>query len=85
MLNLAYGQDVPPTVVDLIEHHARSLGLALGTLECVGTDLDVAEGFIFACERGEGASYAYAVEHGYAPANARDAFASAYSDAGVNA
>ncbi len=66
MLDLAYSNDVPAPVRDILEHHARSLGLPLSSLEAVGGDLDVAERFIVACETGQGLAFMDAVDSGTA-------------------
>lgn len=52
MLDITYGDDVPPAFLDCIEHHARRLGLPLADVEDAATSLDAAEAFILAAEEG---------------------------------
>lgn len=58
MLSIRAGPDVPPTMVDLLVHHARPVGLSLGALEVIGASLDFVEAFIVASEEGRGEDYA---------------------------
>lgn len=58
MLSVRYGADVPPALADLLEHHARHVGLSLGALEIIGASLDFVEAFIVASEDGRGLEYA---------------------------
>jgi hypothetical protein len=58
MLSIRAGPDVPPTMVDLLVHHARPVGLSLEALEVLGASLDFVEAFIVASEEGRGAEYA---------------------------
>lgn len=58
MLSVRYGADVPPTIAELLEHHARAAGLSLGALEVIGASLDFAEAFIVASENGRGLEWA---------------------------
>jgi hypothetical protein len=52
MLRVKYARDVPPALVDLLEHHARDAGLSLEALETIGASLDAVEAFIVASEDG---------------------------------
>lgn len=52
MLSVKYAPDVPPALVEVVEHHARRAGLSLGTLEVIGASLDFVESFIVASEDG---------------------------------
>jgi hypothetical protein len=54
MISVKYGADVPPALVDVLEHHARWEGLSLDALEVIGASLDFVEAFIVAAERGLG-------------------------------
>ncbi|HVM46242.1 MAG TPA: hypothetical protein VM582_09930 [Candidatus Thermoplasmatota archaeon] len=45
-------------MTELLEHHARRVGLSLAALEILGASLDHLEPFIVACEDGVGAEYA---------------------------
>lgn len=67
VLNLTYHPDVPTAVIEMIEHHARRLGVTLDALELIGQSLDLSESFIVASESGMGAEYATAIERGVAP------------------
>ncbi|HVL86543.1 MAG TPA: hypothetical protein VM681_00845 [Candidatus Thermoplasmatota archaeon] len=58
MLNLAYGVDVPAPLLEIMEHHARRLGLPLSQVELLGQDTETVEGFLLAIERGAARSYA---------------------------
>lgn len=58
MLSVRYGNDVPPALVELLEHHARHAGLSLAALEVIGASLDFVEAFIVAAEKGEGTAFA---------------------------
>ena len=58
MLSVRYGNDVPPKMVEILEHHARHAGLSLAALEVIGASLDYVESFILAAEDGRGADYA---------------------------
>lgn len=58
MLSVRYGNDVPPAMVEVLEHHARQAGLSLGALEVIGASLDHVEAFIVAAEAGEGTAWA---------------------------
>lgn len=58
MLSVRYGADVPLTMVELLEHHARHAGLSLAALEVIGASLDFVEAFIVAAEDGRGAEFA---------------------------
>lgn len=53
MLSVRYSPDVPPALIDLLEHHAREEGLSLGALEVIGASLDFVEAFIVAAEDGK--------------------------------
>jgi len=64
MLDLRYGLDVPAAVAEMLEHHARSIGLPLADIELVGRDLATAEAFICAAERGFAAEFASATVEG---------------------
>lgn len=64
-LSVRYGADVPPAMVELVEHHARHAGLSLMALEVIGASLDFVEAFIVAAEDGQG--LAFAARHGLAP------------------
>ena len=57
MLSVHYGADVPPSVVEFVEHHARLCGASLDQLEIVGSCLDFAEAFIVACEDDHAAAF----------------------------
>lgn len=57
-LNLDYDGSVPADLLDQLELHGRRLGVPLGVLEEVGNDLDLAEAFILAVERGRGRAFA---------------------------
>lgn len=52
MLSVKYGLDVPPALVEVLEHHARRAGLSLDALELIGASLDFVEAFIVASEDG---------------------------------
>ena len=56
-LSVRYGDDVPPAMAVLLEHHARAQGLSLAALEVLGASLDFVERFIVACENGDGAAF----------------------------
>lgn len=58
MVALAYGPDVPAALLEVVEHHARGIGLPLHLLELVGGSLDRAEGFVLAAEKGLGLAFA---------------------------
>jgi hypothetical protein len=58
MVRLAYGPDVPPALLDQVEHHARGIGLPLHLLEKMGASVEAAERFIVAAERGLGMALA---------------------------
>lgn len=58
MLSVKYGADVPATMAQVLEHHARYSGLSLEALETIGASLDFVEAFIVAAEDGRGAEYA---------------------------
>lgn len=58
MLSVKYGADVPPALVEVLEHHARNEGLSLLALETIGASLDFVEAFIVAAEDGCGADFA---------------------------
>lgn len=58
MLSVRYSTDVPPTMVELLELHAREAGLSLDALEIVGASLDYVEAFIVASEDGKGTEFA---------------------------
>ena len=58
MLSVRYGNDVPTSMVEILEHHARAAGLSLAALELIGASLDFVESFIVASEDGRGADYA---------------------------
>lgn len=58
MLSVRYGPDVPLAMAELLEHHARSVGLSLGAIEVLGASLDFVEAFIVASEDGQGSDYA---------------------------
>lgn len=64
MVALAYGPDVPRALVDLLEHHARNIGLPLHLLELMGKDQEQAERFIVAAEQGLGLAFAMNVCYG---------------------
>ena len=53
MLSVHYAADVPPAMIEVLEHHARANGLSLGALEVIGASLDFVEAFIVAAEDGE--------------------------------
>lgn len=57
MLSVRCGPDVPPTMVDLLVHHARAVGLSLEAIEVLGASLDFTEAFIVASEDGQGAQH----------------------------
>ncbi len=61
MLSVRYGPDVPTTLAELAEHHARAAGLSLGALEVIGASLDFVEAFIVASEDGRGLDWARAM------------------------
>lgn len=65
MLSVKYGADVPPAMVEFLEHHARAAGLSLDVLEVIGASLDFVEAFIVASERGNGEPFLQ--EFGLAP------------------
>ena len=52
MLSVKYGADVPPALVEVLEHHARGAGLSLEAMEVIGASLDFVEAFIVAAEDG---------------------------------
>lgn len=79
MLALHYAPDVPGLMIDLAEHHARQLGLALDALERVGQSLDTVEAFIVAAEAGMGAEFARDLDA--APAGPLSVAAAARADA----
>ena len=58
MLSVAYGPDVPPALAEVLEHHARQVGLSLGALEVIGASLSFVEAFIVAAEDGNGLAFA---------------------------
>lgn len=58
MVRLAFGPDVPPGLLDLVEHHGRSIGLPLHLLERMGKSVEQAEQFILAAEKGLGLAFA---------------------------
>lgn len=60
-LSVRYGDDVPPALAAMVEHHAKAEGLSLAALELVGASLDFAERFIVACENGEGHAFCEAL------------------------
>ncbi|HEV8358879.1 MAG TPA: hypothetical protein VGR28_00335 [Candidatus Thermoplasmatota archaeon] len=64
MVKLAYGPDVPGAVIDIVEFHARNLGLPLHLLEMMGSNLDRAEQFVLAAERGLGMAFAMTACYG---------------------
>lgn len=51
-LDLDYDDALHPTMVDLLEHHARRLGVPLAAVERIGQDLDALEAFVVAAEDG---------------------------------
>jgi hypothetical protein len=53
MLSVPYSPDVPPALVELVEHHARLAGVSLEALEVIGASLDFVEAFIVAAEDGQ--------------------------------
>jgi len=57
MISVKYGVDVPPAMVEVLEHHARAEGLSLDALEVIGASLDFVEAFIVAAERGVGSDF----------------------------
>ena len=57
MLSVRCGPEVPPTMVDLLVHHARQVGLSLDAIEVLGSSLDFTEAFIVASEDGHGADH----------------------------
>lgn len=57
MLAVRCGPDVPPTMADLLVHHARAVGLSLAAIEVIGASLDFTEAFIVASEDGHGADH----------------------------
>jgi len=58
MLSVRYGNDVPAALAEVLEHHARQVGLSLAAIEVLGASLDFAEAFIVASEDGDGALFA---------------------------
>jgi hypothetical protein len=65
MLDLGYASDVPPALIEMLEHHGRRLGLPLATMEAIGQSLDIVERFIVECEDGRGDVFAsFVVERG---------------------
>lgn len=58
MVRLAYGPDVPPALLELVEFHARNIGLPLHLLELMGKAEETAEAFIVAAEQGLGLAFA---------------------------
>lgn len=66
MLSVHYAADVPPPMIEVLEHHARAHGLSLGALEVIGASLDFVEAFIVAAE--DGAAAAFLAQMGLAPA-----------------
>lgn len=67
MLRLAYNPEVPATMIDLLEHHARALGLPLATVEAIGQSLDLVEAFVTESEAGRGQFFAdFVLERGAA-------------------
>lgn len=53
MLSVKYGLDVPLSLAEVAEHHARASGLSLDALEVIGASLDFVEAFIVASEDGK--------------------------------
>lgn len=68
MLSVKYAPDVPPALVEVLEHHARRAGLSLDALEVIGASLDFVEAFIVASE--DGAVPDFLARAGLAPAAA---------------
>ncbi|MFA5861111.1 MAG: hypothetical protein WDA16_05400 [Candidatus Thermoplasmatota archaeon] len=62
---MKYGADVPPAMVEVLEHHARNAGLSLETLEVIGASLDFVELFIVAAEQGNDITFLQ--KHGFVP------------------
>lgn len=56
-LNLDYGDDVPAALLDLVELHARHLGLPLAAVETIGQDLERTEAFLVAVEDGRALAF----------------------------
>ena len=57
MLSVKYGNDVPLSLAEVVEHHARADGVSLEALEVIGASLDFVEAFIVAAEEGRGAEF----------------------------
>jgi hypothetical protein len=57
-MRLAYGPDVPAPLLEMVEFHARGIGLPLHLLEKVGASVECAERFVLAAERGAGMAFA---------------------------
>ncbi|MHB8585755.1 MAG: hypothetical protein ACYDDF_07960 [Thermoplasmatota archaeon] len=65
MLNLAYAPDIPRSMIEVLEFHARRIGLPLSEVEALGQSLDLVEAFIVESEAGRGSVYAdFVREHG---------------------
>jgi hypothetical protein len=57
MLSVKYGADVPLSLAEVAEHHARAAGVSLDALEVIGASLDFVEAFIVASEDGQCAEF----------------------------
>jgi hypothetical protein len=57
MLSVKYGLDVPLSLAEVAEHHARAGGVSLDALEVIGASLDFVEAFIVASENGNGGDF----------------------------
>lgn len=57
MLSVKYGLDVPLSLAEVVEHHARESGVSLEALEVIGASLDFVEAFIVASEEGKASAF----------------------------